>query len=91
MSITDQIDPPWQTAIIYFWFLMHLRLFSPRCITDMSQVYFSSVKVRKSCKYIHSAVGEAYVNERSLLRTKQMERNNSESNMHFAKIFIVGH
>ncbi len=39
----------------------------PQCITDMSQVYFSSVNVRKSCKYINFAV-------RSGL---------TESNMHF--------
>ncbi len=28
----------------------------PQCITDMSRVYFSSVNVRKSCKYINFAV-----------------------------------
>ncbi len=27
----------------------------------------------------------------ALLRAKQTEHNNSESDMHFAKIFIVGH
>ncbi len=47
----------------------------PQCIADMSQVYFSSVNVRKSGKYIHFAVRSG--------RAKQTERNNSESNMHF--------
>ncbi len=45
MSIKDQIDPAWQTAI----YLCCL-------ITDMSRVYFSSVNVRKSCKHMYFAV-----------------------------------
>ncbi len=62
----------------------------------MSQVYFSPVNVRKSCKYINFAVrSERGLREQTsavvCMRAKQMERNNSESNMHFSKIFVVGH
>ncbi len=56
MSIMDQIDPPWQTANIFVLFNAFETLCFPQCITDMSQVYFPSVNVRKSCKYIHLAV-----------------------------------
>ncbi len=75
MSIMDQIDPAWQTANIFVLFNAFETFCFPQCITDMSRVYFSSVNVRKSCKYIHFAV-------RSGL-TRVDERNNSESNMHF--------
>ncbi len=56
MSIMDQIDPPWQTANISVLFNAFETLCFPQCITDMSQVYFSSVNVRKTCKHIHFAV-----------------------------------
>ncbi len=56
MSIMDQIDPPWQTANIFVMFNAFETLCFPQCITDTSQVYFSSVNVRQLCKYIHFAV-----------------------------------
>ncbi len=56
MSIMDQIDPPWQTANISVLFNAFETLSFPQCVTDMSQVYFSSVNVRKSCKHIYFAV-----------------------------------
>ncbi len=66
MSIMDQIDPPWQTANIFVLFNAFETFCFPQCITDMSRVYFSSVNVRKSCKYIHFAVrsGLTRVDER---------------------------
>ncbi len=56
MSITDQIDPPRQTANIFVPFNAFETLCFPQCITDMLQVHFSSVNVRKSYKYIHFGV-----------------------------------
>ncbi len=64
MSIMDQIDPPWQTANIFVLFNAFETLCFFQCITDISRVYFSSVNVRKSCKYIHFAVRSGQVNER---------------------------
>ncbi len=43
MSIMDQIDPPWQTANIFVLFYAFETLCIPQCITDMSQLYSSSV------------------------------------------------
>ncbi len=88
MSIMDQIDPPspWQTANIFVLFNAFETLCIPQCMIDMSQEYFSSANVWKSCKYIHFAVrsGLMRVDEGCCgMRAKQMERNNSESNMHF--------
>ncbi len=79
MSSTDQIDPTRQTANISVLFNAFETLCFPQCITDKLRVYFLSVNVRKSCKYIHFAVRSG----RALLRAKQTERNNSESNMRF--------
>ncbi len=45
MSIMDQIDQPWQTANIFVLFNAFKTFCFPQCITDMSQVYFSSVNV----------------------------------------------
>ncbi len=56
MSIMNQIDPPRQTANIFVLFNALETLCFPQCITDMSRLYFPSVNVRKSCKYIHFAV-----------------------------------
>ncbi len=56
MSIMDQIDPPRQTANISVLFNAFETFCFPQYITDMSQVYCSSVNVRKSCIYIHFAV-----------------------------------
>ncbi len=56
MSIMDQIDPPWQTAKIFVLLNAFETLYFPQCITDMSQVYFSSVNVRKLCKHIYFTV-----------------------------------
>ncbi len=76
MSIMDQIDPPWQTANIFVLFNAFETFCFPQCITDMSRVYFSSVNVRKSCKYIHFAVrsGLTRVDER-YCALKQTELN----------------
>ncbi len=49
----------------------------------MSRVYFSSVNVRKSCKYINFAVRSGLTRVDELLRATQTERNNSESNINF--------
>ncbi len=46
----------------------------------MSRVYFSSVNIRKSCKYIQFTVRGGLTRVDELLRVKQTERNNSESN-----------
>ncbi len=45
----DQIDPPRQTVNISVLFNAFETFCFPHCVTDMSQVYFSSVNVRKSC------------------------------------------
>ncbi len=80
MSIMDQIDPPWQTANVFVLFNAFETLCFPH--VDMSQVYFSSVNVRKSCKYqyIHFAVGSGqglreWTSAAACMRTKQTERN----------------
>ncbi len=85
MSIRDQIDPAWQTANIFVLFNAFQTFCFPQCITDMLRVYFESVDVKESCKYIYFAVrsGLTRVDELLRMRAKQMERNNSESNMHF--------
>ncbi len=67
---------------------MHLMLCFPQCITDMSQVYSSSLNVRKSCKYIILLSG---VTRHASERVLQAKRNNSETNIHFAKILVVEH
>ncbi len=56
MSIMDQINPPWQAEYIFVLFYVFETLCFPQCITDMSQLYSSSVNVRKLCKYIHFTV-----------------------------------
>ncbi len=72
----------------------------PQCITDMSQVYFSSVNVRKSCKYIHFAVRDGRgLDERTItvarMRTTQTQQNRiiaQEFRIKYtAKIFDAGH
>ncbi len=64
---------------------MHLRRF-PQRITDMSRVYFSSVNVIKSCKYINFVCQEwnyTSIRAAARMRAKQTECNHSESNMQF--------
>ncbi len=72
----------------------------PQCITDMSLVYFSSVNVRKSCKYINFAVRDGRgLDERTStvvrMRTTQMEQNRIIAQefriKYIAKIFDAGH
>ncbi len=57
LSIMHQIDPPRQTANIFMLFNAFYTLCFPQCITEMSRLYFSSVTVRKSCKYIYFLSG----------------------------------
>ncbi len=80
MSIMDQIDPPWQTANIFVLFNAFETLRFPQCITDMSQVYFSSINVRKSLKHIHFAVvsGQGlceWTSDAACMHAKQTEHN----------------
>ncbi len=71
--LNDQIDPP---SNIFVLFNAFETLCFPQCITDTSQVYSSSVDVRKSCKYIILLSGwTRHASERVLLRVKH---NNSE-------------
>ncbi len=77
MSIVDQFDPAWQTVNIFVPF----NAFKTFCFPHVTSI-FSSVNVRKSCKYINFAV-------RSGLTDGRMERNNSESNMHFMIVVTV--
>ncbi len=82
--IMDLIDPPRHTANISVLFNALETLCFPHCITDMSQVYFSSVNVRKLCKYINFAVRRGLMRVDQLrMCSKQTERNYSESNIHF--------
>ncbi len=79
MSIMDQIDPPWQTANIVLFNAFETLCF-PQCITDTSQVNFSSVNVRKPCKYIHFAVRSGrglceWTSAAACMRTTQTEQN----------------
>ncbi len=73
ISIMDQIDPP--SANISVRFNAFEMLCSPQCITDMSRVYFLSVNIRKSCKYVHLAVGSGRVTQeqRALNRPSVIE------------------
>ncbi len=49
----------------------------PQCITDISQVYFPSVNVRKSCKYIHFAAKSGLSRVDKLLRTCVLNRQSA--------------
>ncbi len=87
MSITDQIDPSWQTANIFVLFNAFEKFCFPQCISDMSRVYFICVNVRQSYKYINIAIRLSKWT--SATNAKQTERNNSESNRHFMIAVIV--
>ncbi len=72
----------------------------PQCITDTSQVYFSSVNVRKSCKYIHFAVRSGRGLREQTSAAERMRATQTEQNRiiaqefrikYTAKIFDVGH
>ncbi len=85
----DQINPPRQTANIFALFNAFEMLCFPQCITDMSRVYFSSVDLRKSCKYIHFAVRSGLTRVDEQLCACALNRYNSESNMHFMIVVTV--
>ncbi len=58
----------------------------PQCITNMSQVYFLSVHVRKSCKYINFAVRSTFTQVDELLCACALNRRSAiilSANMHF--------